>query len=55
LLPLGIPGIVVEQDLNTLEDSQESMRFSLAQLQTFFRRAETEAHQILGLYFPPRA
>jgi hypothetical protein len=46
------PGIVVEQDLNTLQEDRQNNRFGPAEVHEFFDCARRESDAILRIYFP---
>lgn len=47
----SVPGIVVEQDLNTLATEIEQRRFTSEDIRSFFKQALQEAQNVLNLYF----
>jgi len=53
-LVLGNPGIVVEQDLNTLEEEMSDNEFNPDDIRRFFRFVRPEANGIMRLYFPEK-
>lgn len=52
VLVLGEPGIIIEQDLNTLEEGLKDNEFSPEMIRTFLTEVQVEADKILRRYFP---
>lgn len=53
VLVAGEPGIMIEQDINTLEEEMEINSFDAEAIHRFLTSATEEADHVLDLYFPP--
>jgi len=52
LVPDNRPVILVQQDLNSLIEDTQALRFTVPEIRTFFNMAAKEADEILRKYFP---